>query len=85
MEFFSCQEQNQVLLQKFQHTESNLSEQLKQTQDLLVSRSNELDHLKTDWNSRTGELTARYSSELQLEREKSLQVCSVKFVAMRFN
>lgn len=41
---------------------------------MLASKSAELESLKSEWNSRIGDLRARHKEEMAAEKEKAIQV-----------
>ncbi|XP_025109609.1 spindle assembly abnormal protein 6 homolog [Pomacea canaliculata] len=65
---------NNLLQQKLEHTNSDLSQRLRQAQDMLASKSAELESLKSEWNSRIGDLRARHKEEMAAEKEKAIQL-----------
>ena len=59
---------------KLQHTESELSGQLRQAREALAARTTELDSLKSEWKSRENDLSAKHVQDVNEEKEKALQV-----------
>ena len=68
------QDQNATVLHKLEHTEGDLSQQLRQAREALSARTVELDNLKAEWAARTSEITIKHRQEMTEERERSLQV-----------
>ncbi|MEQ2284155.1 hypothetical protein AMECASPLE_018623 [Ameca splendens] len=59
---------------KLKETEDDLSRQLSYTQQTLSEKTKELEKLRSEWTNQTSSLSSRHSEELQLEREKILEV-----------
>lgn len=65
-----------MLVQKLEHTESELSQQLRQAREALAARTQELDSLKAEWTSRTSDITSRHAQQVNEEKERALQVAT---------
>ena len=76
----SPQDQNETLLQRLEHSESSLGQQLRQTREALTARSQELDTLKSEWTTRLSDLSCRHAQEMNSEREKAIKVGGVCLV-----
>ena len=63
-----------MVLHKLEHTESDLSQQLQQARQALSARTVELDNLKSEWASRTSEITMKHRQDMTEERERALQI-----------
>ncbi|GLD67683.1 spindle assembly abnormal protein 6 homolog isoform X2 [Lates japonicus] len=68
--------EKQALETKLKKTEDDLSRQLSYTQQTLSEKTKELDKLRSEWTNQTSSLSSRHSQELQLEREKAVEVQS---------
>ncbi|XP_018557381.1 spindle assembly abnormal protein 6 homolog isoform X1 [Lates calcarifer] len=68
--------EKQALETKLKKTEDDLSRQLSYAQQTLSEKTKELDKLRSEWTNQTSSLSSRHSQELQLEREKAVEVQS---------
>ncbi|XP_047442269.1 spindle assembly abnormal protein 6 homolog [Mugil cephalus] len=59
---------------KLKKTEDDLSRQLSYAQQTLSEKTKELDKLRSEWTNQTSSLSTRHSQELQLEREKTVEL-----------
>jgi len=48
--------------------------QLKQAKDTLLSQTQELTTIKADWTAKLNEISNMHGQEINMEKEKSLQV-----------
>ena len=73
---------------RLEHTESDLSTQLRQTREVLANKSQELDALKSEWSANSSDKEVRHRQEMTSEREKALQVsvCNYcdRFLILKF-
>ncbi|XP_064604858.1 spindle assembly abnormal protein 6 homolog isoform X2 [Liolophura sinensis] len=67
------QDRNSLLQHKYEHTDADLNQRLRQTQEMLSQKSSELESLKTEWTAKLTELTAKHKQELTEERERTLE------------
>ncbi|XP_014828110.1 PREDICTED: spindle assembly abnormal protein 6 homolog isoform X2 [Poecilia mexicana] len=72
----SLKAEKQALDRKFKETEDDLCRQLSYTQQTLSEKTKELEKLRSEWTNKTSSLSSRHSEELQLEREKNLELQS---------
>uniref|UniRef100_A0A087X6N3 Spindle assembly abnormal protein 6 homolog n=1 Tax=Poecilia formosa TaxID=48698 RepID=A0A087X6N3_POEFO len=72
----SLKAEKQALDRKFKETEDDLCRQLSYTQQTLSEKTKELEKLRSEWTNKTSSLSSRHSEELQLEREKILELQS---------
>uniref|UniRef100_A0A3B5L5V8 SAS-6 coiled-coil domain-containing protein n=1 Tax=Xiphophorus couchianus TaxID=32473 RepID=A0A3B5L5V8_9TELE len=72
----SLKAEKQALDRKLKETEDDLSRQLSYTQQTLSEKTKELEKLRSEWTNKTSSLSSRHSEELQLEREKILELQS---------
>ena len=68
------QDTNDTLLHKFEHTEAQLSSELRQTREALLVRTNELETLKNESSTQHNDLSNQHQRIINSEREKMLQV-----------
>ncbi|CAG5133072.1 unnamed protein product [Candidula unifasciata] len=66
-------ETNSLIQHKFEHTYKELSSQLQETQERLVTKTEELESLKLEWSSRVAEITAKNKEAMAVEKEKTVQ------------
>ena len=59
---------------KLEHTDAELSQQLRQAREALSARTTELDSLKAEWSTKAKSMNVGHAQELTSEREKALQV-----------
>ena len=71
---FIYQDQNETLLQRLDHSESSLGQQLRQAREALAARSQELDGLKAEWTNRLSDISCRHAQEMNSDREKAIKV-----------
>lgn len=65
------------LLQKRQeHTEADLTSRLSNTQEMLTSKSIELDNLKAEWTAKLNDQIAKHKQELATEKERAYNLQS---------
>lgn len=69
----NLKDQNETLLQRLEHSESSLGQQLRQTREALTARSQELDSLKSEWTTRLSDLSCRHAQEMNSVREKAIK------------
>ncbi|XP_069574566.1 spindle assembly abnormal protein 6 homolog [Brachyistius frenatus] len=72
----SLKAEKQALDVKLKKTEEDLSRQLSYAQQTLSEKTKELDKLRSEWTNQSSSLSSRHSQELQLEREKAVEVQS---------
>ncbi|XP_029356524.1 spindle assembly abnormal protein 6 homolog [Echeneis naucrates] len=72
----SLKAEKQALEMKLKKTEDDLSRQLNYAQQTLSEKTKELDKLRSEWTTQTSSLSSRHSSELQSEREKTMELQS---------
>lgn len=72
----SLKAEKQALEMKLKKTEDDLSRQLSYAQQTLSEKTKELDKLRSEWTSQSSCLSSRHSQELQLEREKAVELQS---------
>ncbi|XP_053285923.1 spindle assembly abnormal protein 6 homolog [Pleuronectes platessa] len=72
----SLKVEKQALETKLKKTEDDLSRQLSYAQQTLSEKSKELDKLRSEWTCQSSSLSNRHSQELQLEREKAVELQS---------
>ncbi len=77
------QDQNTMLLNKLQHTDTELNTQLRQAREALASRTQELDSLKLEWTSRTNDLSTRHGKEIHDERDKHIKVINIIIIMVK--
>lgn len=70
----TLKEQNATLMQRFEYTESDLSMQLRQARETLLSQTQELTTIKADWIAKQNEMANIHRQEMNMEKEKSLQI-----------
>ncbi|XP_039984570.1 spindle assembly abnormal protein 6 homolog [Xiphias gladius] len=70
----SLKVEKQALEVKLKKTEDDLSRQLSYAQQTLSEKTKELDKLRSEWTNQTSSLSGRHSQELQLEREKAVEL-----------
>ena len=68
------QDQKDTVVQRLEHTERELSQQLRQAREALATRTQELDSLKAEWTTRTSDITSQHAQLITEEKEKALQV-----------
>lgn len=66
--------QNETMVQRSEHTEADLSTQLRQAREALNSRTVELNSIKGDWTTRINELNNLHGQEMNIERDKKIQM-----------
>ena len=59
---------------KLEHTDAELSQQLRQAREALSARTTELDSLKAEWSTKAKSMNVGHAQEITSEREKALQV-----------
>ncbi|KAL3867901.1 hypothetical protein ACJMK2_040745 [Sinanodonta woodiana] len=67
---------NALLQQRLEHTDADLNHRLKQTQEILTSKTIELDNLKAEWTAKLNDLTACHKQEMAAEKERAYQLQS---------
>ncbi|KAM4574276.1 spindle assembly abnormal protein 6 homolog [Fundulus diaphanus] len=72
----SLKAEKQTLDMKLKETQEDLSRQLCYTQQTLSEKTKELEKLRLEWTNQTNSLSSRHSEELQLQREKNLELKS---------
>ncbi|XP_062250917.1 spindle assembly abnormal protein 6 homolog isoform X1 [Platichthys flesus] len=72
----SLKVEKQALETHLKKTEDDLSRQLSYAQQTLSEKSKELDKLRSEWTCQSSSLSSRHSQELQLEREKAVELQS---------
>ncbi|KAG7514319.1 hypothetical protein JOB18_030523 [Solea senegalensis] len=72
----SLKVEKQNLEAKLKKTEEDLSRQLSYTQQTLSEKTKDLDKLRSEWTCQSSSLSTRHSQELQLEREKAVELQS---------
>ncbi|XP_040895983.1 spindle assembly abnormal protein 6 homolog [Toxotes jaculatrix] len=72
----SLKAEKQTLEMKLKKTEDDLSRQLSYAQQTLSEKTKELDKLRSEWTSQSSSLSSRHCQELQVEREKALELQS---------
>nr|XP_054764434.1 spindle assembly abnormal protein 6 homolog [Lytechinus pictus] len=70
----SLQDDHNQLQTHLSTRETSLTHQLQQTQELLQTRSSELERLKGQWSSQSDSLEAKHQQELAEERQKALEM-----------
>uniref|UniRef100_A0A3Q1FWH5 Spindle assembly abnormal protein 6 homolog n=1 Tax=Acanthochromis polyacanthus TaxID=80966 RepID=A0A3Q1FWH5_9TELE len=70
----SLKAEKQTLYTKFKKTEEDLSRQLSYAQQTLCEKTKELDKLRLEWTNQTSSLSSCHSQELQLERQKAVEL-----------
>uniref|UniRef100_A0A8C6PE94 Spindle assembly abnormal protein 6 homolog n=1 Tax=Nothobranchius furzeri TaxID=105023 RepID=A0A8C6PE94_NOTFU len=70
----SLKAEKQAIDLKLKKTEDDLSRQLSYAQQTLSEKTKELEKLRSEWTSQTSSLSSRHSQELQLEREKMVEL-----------
>ncbi|KAM9364245.1 spindle assembly abnormal protein 6 homolog [Pholidichthys leucotaenia] len=70
----SLKAEKQALELKLKKTEDDLSRQLSYAQQTLSEKTKELDKLRSEWTNQTSSLSSHHSRELQLEREKAVEL-----------
>ncbi|KAJ8040632.1 Spindle assembly abnormal protein 6-like [Holothuria leucospilota] len=68
------QEEHRQLQSHLQTTESSLKRQLMQSHEVLHNRTQELEKLKSQWESQTESLTAKHQQQLAEERESATKM-----------
>eukprot|EP00057_Strongylocentrotus_purpuratus_P024914 XP_011679388.1 PREDICTED: spindle assembly abnormal protein 6 homolog [Strongylocentrotus purpuratus] len=68
------QEDHKQLKAHLSSKESSLTHQLQQTQEILQTRSSELERLRGQWSSQSDSLEAKHQQELAEERQKALEM-----------
>ena len=66
------------MIQRYEHTEADLTQQLRQAREALASRTQELATIKSEWTSRVTEITNRHGQEASTEKEKAFQVSQAR-------
>ncbi|XP_065834488.1 spindle assembly abnormal protein 6 homolog [Oscarella lobularis] len=66
--------ENVVLRERFASIESNLSQQLNQTEQTLKSRCSELESMRLNWSVEKGQLISKHAEELGAAKEQALTV-----------
>ncbi|XP_023123283.1 spindle assembly abnormal protein 6 homolog [Amphiprion ocellaris] len=70
----SLKVEKQNLYTKLKKTEEDLSRQLSYAQQTLCEKTKELDKLRLEWTNQTSTLSSCHSQELQLERQKAVEL-----------
>ncbi|XP_013129016.1 spindle assembly abnormal protein 6 homolog isoform X3 [Oreochromis niloticus] len=70
----SLKAEKHVLEMKLKTTEDDLTRQLNYAQQTLSEKTKELDKLRSEWTTQTSSLSSLHSQELQLERDKALEL-----------
>ncbi|XP_041861893.1 spindle assembly abnormal protein 6 homolog isoform X2 [Melanotaenia boesemani] len=68
--------EKQAVDMKLKKIEDDLSRQLSYAQQTLSEKTKELDKLRSEWTNQSSSLSSRHCQELQLEREKVLELQS---------
>uniref|UniRef100_A0A3B4F4W7 Spindle assembly abnormal protein 6 homolog n=1 Tax=Pundamilia nyererei TaxID=303518 RepID=A0A3B4F4W7_9CICH len=72
----SLKAEKHALEMKLKTTEDDLTRQLNYAQQTLSEKTKELDKLRSEWTTQTSSLSSLHSQELQLERDKALELQS---------